>query len=119
MNNFILSIKKNYKGIILIVFASLLTAYGQMLWKVSWKISNGRGLYFIISGFALYGIGAILMIIAFRYGSLSVLHPMMSFGYIFVIILGKTMLKEAVSPIHLIATAIIICGVILIGGGDV
>jgi drug/metabolite transporter (DMT)-like permease len=115
LNNFILSIKKNYKGIILIVFASLLTAYGQMLWK----ISNGRELKFIISGFVLYGIGAMLMIIAFRYGSLSVLHPMMSFGYIFVIILGKTILKELVTPMHLIATAIIISGVVLIGGGDV
>ena len=115
MDNFILSIKKNYKGIILIVFASLLTAYGQMLWK----ISNGSELKYIITGFALYGIGAVLMIIAFRYGRLSVLHPMMSFGYIFVIILGKTILKESVTPIQLIATAIIICGVILIGGGDV
>jgi len=115
LDDFILSIKKNYKGIILIVFASLLTAYGQMLWK----ISNGSELKFIISGFILYGIGAVLMIIAFRYGSLSVLHPMMSFGYIFVIILGKTILKESVTPIKLIATAIIIGGVILIGGGDV
>ena len=115
MSDFILSIKKNYKGIILMFFASLLTAYGQMLWK----ISNGKELIFIISGFALYGVGAVLMIIAFRYGSLSVLHPMMSFGYIFVIILGKTILKESITPMHLIATAIIICGVILIGGGDV
>jgi drug/metabolite transporter (DMT)-like permease len=115
LNNFILSIKKNYKGIILIIFASLLTAYGQMLWK----ISNGSELKFIISGFVLYGIGAVLMIIAFRYGSLSVLHPMMSFGYIFVIILGKTILKELITPMHLVATFIIICGVVLIGGGDV
>lgn len=115
MNNFVLSIKKNYKGIILIIFASLLTAYGQMLWK----ISNGRELKFIISGFLLYGVGAVLMIIAYRYGSLSVLHPMMSFGYIFVMILGTTILKESVTPMHLIATFIIICGVALIGGGDV
>ena len=68
MNNFIMSIKKNYKGVILIVIASLFTSIGQLLWKLSLGNINIQ----MISGFMFYGLGAILMIIAFRFGSLSV-----------------------------------------------
>lgn len=115
LNKFALSIKNNLKGIILILIASILTAFGQLLWK----LSNGISLKLLILGFICYGLGAVLMILAFRYGSLSVIHPMLSFGYIFAIILGKTVLNEQITPIKLLAIAIIMIGVILIGGGDV
>ncbi|GIM28240.1 membrane protein [Clostridium polyendosporum] len=114
MNSFITSFKKNYKGILFIIIASLLTSLGQLLWK----LSNGQSLNFLISGFFLYGIGAVLMIIAFRYGSLSVIHPMLSFGYIFAIILGNIVLKESITIYQYLGIFIIILGVILIGGGD-
>lgn len=113
-SSFANSIKKNYKGIIIILIASLFTAVGQLLWK----LSNGSNLYFLFLGFFCYGIGAVLMIIAFRYGSLSVIHPMLSFGYIFAIILGSTVLHEAVTVRRLLAIFLIMLGVTLIGGGD-
>ncbi|MCM0647652.1 EamA family transporter [Clostridium swellfunianum] len=109
------SIKKNLKGILIIIAAALLTSIGQMLWK----ISNGSNLKWLILGFLCYGIGAVLMIIAFRFGSLSVLHPMLSFGYIFAIFLGNFVLKEHITSIQYLAIIIIMCGVVLIGGGDV
>jgi len=115
MDKFVVSIKKNIKGIALMIIAALLTAVGQLLWK----ISNGVDLKWIIIGFICYGLGAVLMIIALRFGSLSVIHPMLSFGYVFAIFLGLIVLKEQISTTQLLAIGIIITGVVFIGGGDV
>lgn len=108
------SFKKNYKGIALILIASLFTAIGQMLWK----LSKGSDITLLFLGFLCYGLGAVLMIIAFRFGSLSVIHPMLSFGYIFALILGNFVLGETITKKSYMAIFIIMLGVILIGGGD-
>lgn len=108
------SFKKNYKGIALILIASFFTALGQMLWK----LSKGSNLTYLFLGFICYGLGAVLMIIAFRFGSLSVIHPMLSFGYIFALILGNFVLGETISNKAYMGIFIIMLGVTLIGGGD-
>lgn len=115
IDDFSRSIKKNLKGIILMVTAAFLTSIGQLFWK----ISQGNNIKWLIIGFSCYGIGAVLMIIAFRFGSLSVLHPLMSVGYIFAIFFGTLILHEKVSIIQYLAIFIIILGITLIGGGDV
>lgn len=113
-NRFMDSIKKNYKGICIILIASILTATGQMFWK----LSHGSNITLIFIGFVCYGLGAVLMIIAFRFGSLSVIHPMLSFGYIFALIFGSIFLKETISVIQMLGIFTIMAGVALIGGGD-
>jgi drug/metabolite transporter (DMT)-like permease len=115
MNSLLSSIRKNLKGILIIIAAALLTSIGQLFWK----ISNGTDYKWMLLGFFCYGIGAVLMIIAFRFGSLSVLHPMLSFGYIFAIFLGSFVLREQITAIQYLATFIIMVGVVFIGGGDV
>ena len=115
INEFSQSIKKNIKGISLIIIAAMLTSVGQLFWK----LSKGSNLKLVIIGFTCYGLGAVLMILAFRFGSLSVLHPFMSVGYIFAIVLGQTKLHENISISKYAAVAIIMVGVTLIGGGDV
>ena len=114
MNKLLVSLQKNKKGIALILLASILTSVGQLLWKMS----NGEALIPLIAGFICYGLGAVCMIIAFRFGNLSVLHPMLSFSYIFAIMLGSTVLHEYVGWKQLLAICVIIIGVILLGGGD-
>jgi drug/metabolite transporter (DMT)-like permease len=115
LSNLLSSIKKNLKGIIIIIIASLLTSIGQLFWK----ISNGTDYKWLLIGFACYGIGAVCMVVALRFGSLSVLHPMLSFGYIFAIFLGNFVLKEQITAVQYLAILIIMVGVVFIGGGDV
>ncbi|MBC8060877.1 MAG: EamA/RhaT family transporter [Clostridiaceae bacterium] len=115
LNEFSQSIKKNIKGILLIIIAAIFTSVGQLFWK----LSNGTEVKLVLIGFVCYGLGAVLMILAFRFGSLSVLHPFMSVGYIFAIILGQTKLHENISVAKYVAVAIIMLGVTFIGGGDV
>ena len=108
------SIKKNIKGIVLIIIAAMLTSVGQLFWK----FSHGNNVKLVVIGFTCYGLGAVLMIIAFRFGSLSVLHPFMSVGYIFAIVFGQTQLHENISLSKYVAVGIIMVGVTLVGGGD-
>ena len=58
------------------------------------------------------------MIIAYKFGSLSVLQPFLSLNYVLSIILAATVLKEPVTIAKVIGILIIITGVMLIGGGD-
>lgn len=114
MNSFISSLQKNLKGIIFILMSAMLVPFGQMLWK----LSDGKIGWYMFWGFFIYGLGAVFMIIAFRYGSFSVLHPMMSLNYLFAMIIGACILNERISPMRVLGVLIIVSGVMLIGGGD-
>lgn len=108
------SLRKNKKGIILMLISSTFVCVGQL----SWKLASSYGLLSLILGFILYGIGAIVMIIAYRYGTLSVLQPMLSLNYVLTIILAITILNEVITKVKVIGIITIVIGVILIGGGD-
>ena len=114
MDIMIESFKKNKKGILLMLCSSLCVCIGQLLWK----LSVSHGLFLLISGFALYGVGALVMLRAYRYGSLSVLQPMLSMNYVLTVILAVMILHEKLTLFKIIGIGIIIIGVILIGGGD-
>ncbi|GAA5415827.1 hypothetical protein Pryu01_00859 [Paraliobacillus ryukyuensis] len=114
MNKLLHSLVKNKVGIILMAAASLCTALGQL----SWKLSDGMLDLVLWIGFFLYFSGALFMLIAFRFGDLSILHPLLSLGYVFAIFFGWFLLQEQVDSSRLIGTLIIITGAILIGGGD-
>ena len=114
MDKILLSLKKNKIGIMIIIFSAICTAFGQYCWKV-WET---KGLLTLFIGFILYGIGAVSMIIAFKFGSLSVLHPMMSIGYVFALIIGYFWLGEAITITKIIGITSILIGVALMGIGD-
>lgn len=115
MNRIIESLRKNKKGILIMGIASFFTAFGQLMWKLFQLDNNG---YLLIFGFLLYGLGAICMIIAFRFGSYSVIHPVMCTSYLFAIFFGLVFLKEKLNCLQGIGIILMVLGVILIGGGD-
>ena len=87
---------------------------GQMLWKMSAE----KGIFIALCGFAFYGLGALFMLIAYKYGRLSVLQPMQSINYVFSIILGAIVFHEAVTAGKIVGVLIIMTGIVLISGGD-
>ena len=106
------SFRKNRKGISLILCSAILVCIGQLFWKLS---SSGN-LAYLFFGFVFYGIGAIIMVLSYRYGELSVLQPMLSMNYVLSIILGVLVLHEAITITKCIGICFITLGVILIGG---
>lgn len=108
------SIQKNKKGILLMLVSSICVCVGQLLWK----LSATHGLIFMLAGFVLYGAGALIMIIAYKFGKLSVLQPILSLNYVLSIVLATFVLHEAVTLYKVIGVIVITCGVIMIAGGD-
>ena len=98
-----------YKGIAIMLFSSLLTCTGQLCWKLS---AQENTLLFILVGFALYGMGAVCMILALRFGDLSVLHPMLGLGYVLSVLLGNVVLHEPFKIKKLIGITVILFGLI-------
>lgn len=108
------SFEKNKKGIILMVLSSIVVCFGQLLWKLG---SQGNFLL-LLGGFLFYGLGAIFMIIAYKFGSLSVLQPILSLNYIISLLVGHFILNEDISLLNILGVIIIIGGVYLIATGD-
>ena len=108
------SFHKNKKGILLMVLSSICVCVGQLLWK----LSITQGIIFMIAGFCFYGMGALVMIIAYKFGKLSVLQPMLSLNYVLSIILAAIVLKEEITILKSIGVLVIIAGVVMIAGGD-
>ena len=94
--------------------SSVLVCVGQLMWK----LATDGNIVLLLIGFGLYGLGALVMIYAYRFGSLSVLQPVLSLNYVFTILLSHFVLKEVITLSKVIGVLIIIIGVLLIAGGD-
>lgn len=108
------SIADNWKGMAFMTISALTVAVGQLLWK----FSGGTNLILLVWGFAAYGLGSLLMVVAFKFGKLSVVHPVLSLSYVFGIGFGYVFLDEVLRPVQVVAVALIMSGVVLIGGSD-
>ena len=98
----------------MMIVSSICACVGQLLWK----LSAVEGIMMMLAGFVLYGIGALVMIAAYRFGKLSVLQPILSLNYVLSIVLAALVLKEVVTIIKCIGVLVLIAGVVLIAGGD-
>ncbi len=108
------SIRQNKKGILLMILSSIFACVGQLLWKMA----VDRGIAFLIIGFLLYGMGAVVMIIAYKFGKVSILQPILSLNYALSVILAATVLNEKITLVKVIGVLIIMAGVLLIAGAD-
>ena len=107
-------IQRSYIGILLMVFCAICNCLGSF----AWKIMPGYDLFYLTGGFTIYSIGAMSMIFAYKYGELSVLHPMVSLSYVFSTLIAIFILNEKVSPLNITGIILIVCGVILIGANS-
>jgi len=111
-------------AIFLILFCTLLTSGAQILYKfgvkkLSFDLLSLITNYHIIFGLILYGIGAILLIIALKHGELSVLYPIVATSYIWVSLLSpKFFPTDSMNFMKWIGIFIIVIGVsfVSIGG---
>lgn len=101
-------------GIFLILIAALFVAVGQLFWKISRAQINS----WLIIGFFIYAVGALIMTVALRLGKLSTLQPIFSFSYIAAIFLGNIFLNEKITIQHLAAIVLIMLGIICLSKGE-
>jgi drug/metabolite transporter (DMT)-like permease len=104
-------LKNNLPGILMMLLASTMVATGQFFWK----LALGNVNLWLLLGFSVYGIGAVLMIKALQFGELSVLHPIMAFSYVVAFLLAFVFLHETYSVRQVSGIFLIIVGVVLLG----
>ena len=68
----------------------------------------------VVSGIALYGLSAISWIVLLSKAELSMVYPMISISYIFVLAISALFLGEQVTPLRIFGSLLIILGVVFI-----
>ena len=104
------------------MFCTLLTSLGQLLlkWGSSklelsfWALVTN---YYLIGGCIVYGVGAILLIVALKYGELSTLYPLIALSFVWVGLLSIYLLHEEVTLLNWMGIVSILGGVSSIGWG--
>lgn len=115
--------KEIRKAILMVIFVTIFTSIGQLLFKISADklaldfyllITN----YAMIAGFVLYFTGAIILILALKKGELSVLYPIIALSFIWVSLLSAYFLGEPMSIQKWVGIIGIMAGVSAIGMGS-
>ena len=111
--------KENLKmGIIIILFAALGNSLGQLALKFGTNTEGVLGIVWYAGGFSLAALGAVLMMVAFRYGEVSILQPIMSVSYVYSFIFGILFLSEGITTPKVIGTVLIMLGAIVMSLPD-
>ncbi len=112
-------------AIMLMVVCTIFTSAAQILYKMgSDKLSFGIlsiiTNWHLISGLALYGLGAVLVITALRGGEVTVLYPIITSSYIWVSLGSSYFFGEMMNAFKWTGIILIIFGIVLItvGGKD-
>jgi multidrug transporter EmrE-like cation transporter len=111
-------------SIYLIVLFTFLATTAQVLWKYAFReLGEHPSLHDYITclplfgGLAVYGIGSIIMTLAFRHGELSVLYPLISLNYVWVAIMAAILFQESMNPLKIAGICVIMTGVAILGKG--
>jgi drug/metabolite transporter (DMT)-like permease len=83
---------------------------GEVLQKLPAAFLNP----YVLGGFALYGISALMWMVILSRVNLSFAYPMVSVGYVFVVVSSRYFFHEPVTPLRLVGTLVICFGVFLI-----
>tara|TARA_Y100000310_G_C20689917_1_gene821562 strand:- start:1270 stop:1644 length:375 start_codon:yes stop_codon:yes gene_type:complete len=115
--------ERTTQAILLMLVTTLFTSVAQVLYKIgaaslSFSVSGILFNYYLIGGLALYGVGAVIMIVAFRSADVSLLYPVIATSYIWVSLLSLWLFNETVSVLHWLGIAVIIMGVMFVGFGS-
>ncbi len=107
----------------LIILCTIFTSIAQIFYKrgsadLSFDIMSWITNIPLIIGWLLYILGAIIMIIAFKGGEVSVLYPIIATSYIWVCLMSAYFFNETFTIFKIVGVLIIIIGIILISRGS-
>lgn len=112
---------KNLKiGILLMVLCTIFTAIGQLFFKYS-SVNFKLNIFSIITninlilGLFFYALGAGLLIIALKFGNLSVIYPFVSLTFVWVLFISFWFLNESINNFKVSGIIFIVFGVSLMG----
>ncbi len=108
-------------AIVLMFFCTFITASAQISWKLG-VVNLKPGIIFnlgILVGFVLYGIGAVILLIALKYGELSVIYPIIALSFIWVNLLSPRFFPtDSMNILKWVGIVFIIGGVTFVANWD-
>ena len=107
-------------AVILIILITFLITAAQICYKSGMmRFPELSGIFLVILGMIFYVSGAVMMIIAFRGGELSLLYPILALSYIWVSIASPMFFEaDIMNPMKWAGVFIIIMGITAIGVGS-
>src|SRR5689334_25388954 len=108
---------------VLLVFAcTILGAAAQLLMKIGMTHFNPQPIALLtnlplMTGYALYGINTLMLVLALKDGELSMLYPIIALTYVWVTLLSYFVLSEPPNVYKNIGIATIVVGVAVLGRG--
>jgi drug/metabolite transporter (DMT)-like permease len=110
-------------GILIMFLCTLFTAVGQLFFKYGsvdfeWNLFALLTNYDLVVGFIFYAVGAMLLIMALKFGKLSILYPFVALTFIWVMLISVWFLGESLNNFKFGAMIFIVLGIILITGGN-
>jgi multidrug transporter EmrE-like cation transporter len=108
--------------VLLVCFCTLLGAAAQILMKMGMTHFKPEPMALLtnvplIAGYCLYGLFTLLLVIALREGELSMLYPIISLGYVWVIALSYFIFNDRLNAPKTIGIVSIMLGVAVLGQG--
>lgn len=109
------------QSVALVFFCTLFGAAAQILIKHGANgLTSGHPLAMItnlplLAGYSLYGISTVLLVLALKDGELSILYPVISLTYVWVMLLSLVFFKESMNLYKLLGLVIIVAGVGVLG----
>jgi uncharacterized membrane protein len=106
----------------LVIACTILGAAAQILMKVGMTHFQPTLVSLItnvplVSGYALYGINTLMMVLALREGEMSMLYPIIAMTYVWVTLLSYMLLGETPNVYKNLGIAVIVAGVAVLGRG--
>ena len=107
----------------IVVASTAITATAQIFYKIAadkitLDLTTILTNWQLFTGLFLYGIAAVMLILALKYGELSILYPIISLSFVWVNILSMKFLGELIPLIKWLGIVFIIIGVSFIGFGS-
>jgi drug/metabolite transporter (DMT)-like permease len=106
-------------AVFLMVACTLFTSIAQVFYKIgALRLPEIITNYHILIGLILYGIGALILVTAFKFGEVTLLYPIIATSYIWVSILSWIVFSETIRVFKWFGIAFIIAGITVIALGS-
>ena len=106
---------KSQTVILIVVSCAFLAALAQLLFKFASEYFSFNPIswlnVFFISGLVIYAAVFFIFVWALKFGSVSILYPIMASSYVFVCFLAYFFLNESITLLRLLGIGLIIVGI--------
>jgi drug/metabolite transporter (DMT)-like permease len=112
-------------SVFLVFLCTLLGAAAQILMKAgTQKAAHDGAIQLLVAifhtpllfaGYALYGLSTLILVVALKYGELSILYPVIALTYVWVTALSVVIYGESLNPLKIAGLATVVFGVALLG----